>query len=98
MNSKRWIDGCWTERTDVDICFVTRNQSLRIGSAVIRALEFTEHVHVLQLEDDETERNIAIESGGNVFHHSNWSTAPEIANSLKEFCLLYTSPSPRDRG
>ena len=87
MNSKRWIDGCWTERTHVDICFVTRNQSLRIGSAVIRALEFTEHVHVLQLEDDETERNIAIKSGGNVFHHSNWSTAPEIANSLKELII-----------
>ena len=46
----------------MDICFVTRNQSLRIGSAVIRALEFTEHVHVLQLEDDEIDRNIAIES------------------------------------
>ena len=54
---------------------------------MIRALEFTEHVHVLQLEDDETERNIAIESGGNVFHHSNWSTAPEIANSLKELII-----------
>tara|TARA_B000000565_G_scaffold113910_1_gene85774 strand:- start:1726 stop:2562 length:837 start_codon:yes stop_codon:yes gene_type:complete len=67
----------------VDICFVTRSQSLRIGSAVIRAFEFTEHVHVIQLEDDETERNIAIECGANVFHHSNWSTAPEIANSLK---------------
>tara|TARA_B100001989_G_scaffold222366_1_gene175740 strand:- start:392 stop:1228 length:837 start_codon:yes stop_codon:yes gene_type:complete len=67
----------------VDICFVTRSQSLRIGSAVIRAFEFTEHVHVLQLEDDETERNIAIECGANVFHHSNWSTAPEIANSLR---------------
>ena len=67
----------------MDICFVTRSQSLRIGSAVIRALEFTEHVHVIQLEDDETERNIAIECGANVFHHSNWSTAPEIANSLK---------------
>ena len=71
----------------MDICFVTRNQSLRIGSAVIRALEFTEHVHVLQLEDDETERKIAIECGGNVFHHSNWSTAPEIANSLKELII-----------
>ncbi|MEC7437106.1 MAG: hypothetical protein VYB27_08475, partial [Candidatus Thermoplasmatota archaeon] len=67
----------------MDICFVTRSQSLRIGSAVIRAFEFTEHVHVIQLEDDETERNIAIECGANVFHHSNWSTAPEIANSLK---------------
>jgi len=67
----------------VDICFVTRSQSLRIGSAVIRAFEFTEHVHVIQLEDDETERNIAIECGANVFHHSNWSTAPEIANSLR---------------
>ena len=54
---------------------------------MIRALEFTEHVHILQLEDDETERNIAIESGGNVFHHSNWSTAPEIANSLKELII-----------
>ncbi len=50
---------------------------------MIRAFEFTEHVHVIQLEDDETERNIAIECGANVFHHSNWSTAPEIANSLK---------------
>ena len=68
----------------MDICFVTRSQSLRIGSAVIRAFEFTEHVHVIQLEDDETERNIAIECGANVFHHSNWSTAPEIANSVKE--------------
>ena len=68
----------------MDICFVTRNQSLRIGSAVIRALEFTEHVHVIQLEDDETEREIATECGANVFHHSNWSTAPEIANSLKD--------------
>ena len=68
----------------MDICFVTRSQSLRIGSAVIRAFEFTEHVHVIQLEDDETERNIAIECGANVFHHSNWSTAPEIAKSVKE--------------
>ena len=68
----------------MDICFVTRSQSLRIGSAIIRAQEFTEHVHVIQLEDDEKERKIASECGANVFYHSNWTTAPEIAFTLKD--------------
>ena len=84
MNFKRWIDGCWIDRAIVDICFVTRSQSLRIASAVIRALDFTNHVHVVQLENDEKERKIATECGANVFFHSNWTTAPEIAHTLKD--------------
>lgn len=67
----------------MDICFVTRNQALRIGSAVTRALEFTKYVHVIQLTIDEEEKDIAIKCGANVIHHSDWSTAPEIATTLQ---------------
>ena len=70
-------------RDNVDICFVTRNQALRIGSAVTRALEFTKYVHVIQLTIDEEEKDIAIKCGANVIHHSDWSTAPEIATTLQ---------------
>lgn len=68
----------------MDICFVTRNQALRIGSAVTRALEFTKNVHVIQLTIDEEEKDIAIRCGANVMHHSDWSTAPEIASTLQD--------------
>lgn len=71
-------------RENVDICFVTRNQALRIGSAVTRALEFTKNVHVIQLTIDEEEKDIAIRCGANVMHHSDWSTAPEIASTLQD--------------
>lgn len=71
-------------RDNVDICFVTRNQALRIGSAVTRALEFTKNVHVIQLTIDEEEKKIANQCGANVIHHSDWSTAPEIATTLQD--------------
>ncbi len=71
-------------RGNVDICFVTRNQALRIGSAVTRALEFTKNVHVIQLTIDEDEKEIANQCGANVIHHSDWSTAPEIATTLQD--------------
>lgn len=71
-------------RDNVDICFVTRNQALRIGSAVTRALEFTKNVHVIQLTIDEDEKEIANQCGANVIHHSDWSTAPEIATTLQD--------------
>jgi len=70
-------------RLDVDICFVTRNQSLRIGSAVTRALEFSKHVHVIQLENDELEKEIATQCGAKVHLHSDWATAPEIASTIQ---------------
>ena len=68
----------------MDICFVTRNQALRIGSAVTRALEFTNNVHVIQLTIDEEEEEIAKQCGANVIYHSDWSTAPEIAATLQQ--------------
>ena len=68
----------------VDICFIVRNQALRIGSAVTRALEFTDSVFVIQLEEDEKERQIAEKLGATVHSHEGWTTAPDIAKTLQD--------------
>ena len=71
----------------MDICYIVRNEALRIGSAVTRALEFTDSVFVIQLEDDEKERHIAEKLGATVYKHEGWTTAPDIAKTLENILL-----------
>ncbi|RCH73070.1 MAG: hypothetical protein DBX05_06290, partial [Candidatus Poseidoniales archaeon] len=82
-SSERFIASI-QRRGSVDICYIVRNQALRIGSAVTRALEFTDSVFVIQLEEDEKERYIAEKLGAIVYSHEGWTTAPDIAKTLQD--------------
>ena len=82
-SSERFIASI-QRRASVDIYYIVRNQALRIGSAVTRALEFTDSVFVIQLEEDEKERYIAEKLGAIVYSHEGWTTAPDVAKTLQD--------------
>jgi len=72
----------------MEIVFVTRAQPLRIGSAVSRALDHVESVHVLMLEDDEKTASIASDAGARVYQHTGGKDAPALAKRLLEVGVI----------
>ena len=64
------------------IVLVVRNQTLRIASAVVRALDFAERVTTLILEEDEETAVLAERAGAEVILHDGQTDAPTIAKSL----------------
>ncbi len=61
---------------------MSRNQALRIASAVVRANDFAERVTVVNIGmDDETTR-LAEDSGANVIQYTGATDAPSIARTL----------------
>jgi len=64
------------------IVLIVRNQALRIASAVVRARDFAEHVHVLNLSGDSEIGDLAQQSGADVIPHHGSTDAPAIARKL----------------
>ena len=64
------------------IVLVARDQSLRIASAVVRALDFAERVTVLDLSADEKCADLARAAGAEVIHHEDETDAPSVAKAL----------------
>ena len=66
----------------MEIVYISRSQQLRIGSAVSRALDHVESVHVLMLEADEKTTKIAIAAGARVHQHEGGTDPPALARKL----------------
>jgi hypothetical protein len=72
----------------VEIVYISRSEQLRIGSAVSRALDHVESVHVLMLEPDEKTRKIATAAGARVHQHNGAKDPPALARKLIEIGIV----------
>ena len=68
----------------MEIVYIVRAQALRIGSAVARALDHVESVHVLMLDEDARTAEIATAAGALVHSHEDDTDAPALARTLLE--------------
>ncbi len=66
------------------IVLITRDQPLRIASAVVRSFDFAEEVFLLDLSDSDETRELAEKAGAAVIRHDGGTDAPSIAASLNE--------------
>ncbi len=64
------------------LVFVARGQSLRLGSAVTRGMDFADEVIVIGLEEDEEARSLVEAAGGTYIVHDQDSHAPLLARTL----------------
>lgn len=64
------------------LVYVARDQSLRLGSAVSRGLDFSDQVLVISLGEDEEARKLVEEAGGTFVVHDGKAHAPELAKTL----------------
>ncbi len=64
------------------LVFVAREQSLRLGSAVSRGIDFVDEVVVISLGEDEKQREMVEKAGGIFVVHEGLPHAPSIARTL----------------
>ena len=64
------------------LVFVARGQSLRLGSAVTRGMDFADEVIVIGLGEDAEARSLVEEAGGTYIVHDQESHAPLLARTL----------------
>ena len=64
------------------LVFVAREQSLRLGSAVSRGIDFVDEVVVISLGEDETQREMVEKAGGIFVVHEGPPHAPSLARTL----------------